>query len=99
MLRLRYHHLNCIPRFQGRGYSPEFCKNMASIKKRIDSGEEYELVLCADDVCRVCPNLQGGVCINEDKVAQYDLKTKKFGASSPAQICPDCMWFDICKNI
>lgn len=76
MLRLRYHHLNCIPGFEGKGYSPEFCGNMADIKKRIESGEEYELVLCADDICRACPNLQNGVCVNEAKVGKYDLKPR-----------------------
>ncbi len=72
---------------------------MATVKERIDSGEEYELVLCADDVCRACPNLQGGVCINEDKVLKYDLKTKEIGAGNLKRVCADCMWFGICKNI
>ena len=55
---------------------------MADIKKRIESGEEYELVLCADDICRACPNLQNGVCVNEAKVGKYDLKTKMLGTGN-----------------
>lgn len=98
MLRLRYHHLNCIPCFEGKGYSPEFCKNMAAVKKRLESGEKFELVMSADDICFCCPNLQNGVCVNEAKVGKYDLKTKMLGTGNLENICSDCMWFDICKN-
>ncbi|MDD2959890.1 MAG: DUF1284 domain-containing protein [Lachnospiraceae bacterium] len=72
--RLRAHHLLCIPLYQGKGYSPQFCSNMdqmiAALKK-VDSG--IQIVEGPDGVCRACPNLtwkneenrpnsQGGKC-------------------------------------
>lgn len=97
MLRIRAHHLNCIPRFKGNGYSEEFCRNMHKIKERIERGAEYEIVFSADDVCAFCPNLIDGVCIDEEKVLRYDkLSIQKKDIS---EICADCGWYDICKNI
>lgn len=97
MLRLRVHHLNCIPRFQGRGYSDEFCDNMQKIRKRFDDGEEYIIVSDADDVCKACPNLRDGVCRDEEKVSLYD--TLSMSENSIDKICTDCKWYTICKKM
>ena len=32
MIKIRYHHLMCIPRYRGEGYSAEFCDNLQKIK-------------------------------------------------------------------
>ena len=40
---IRYHHLLCLPRFEGKGYSADFCKNMANVKKRYNN-EKITLV-------------------------------------------------------
>lgn len=99
MLKLRAHHLNCIPRFNGRGYSKEFCKNMQSIKERFLNGEEYEIVSTADDVCCFCPNLINGVCIDDEKVCRFDKNTADFGTYDISKICSDCQWYYICEKI
>ncbi|MDE6110321.1 MAG: DUF1284 domain-containing protein [Eubacterium sp.] len=99
MLRLRAHHLNCIPRFCGRGYSEAFCKNMQSIKERFISGEAYEIVSSADDVCRFCPNLMNGVCRDNEKVCRFDRLTEEFGTNDISKICADCQWYSICEKV
>lgn len=97
MLRLRPHHLNCIPRFQGRGYSDEFCENMNKIKARFDSKEEYKLVFGADDVCRCCPNLINGVCKDEAKVSVFDKLS--ISEKDISKICSSCQWYSMCKKL
>ena len=99
MLRLRAHHLNCIPRFNGSGYSEEFCKHMQEIKERFLNGEKYEIVDGADDVCRFCPNLIDGVCKDNEKVMRFDSLTVQLGTKDISKICADCKWYYICKKI
>ena len=31
-IKIRYHHLMCIPRYRGKGYSEAFCKSLEKIK-------------------------------------------------------------------
>ena len=101
MIRIRYHHLMCIPRFRGEGYSAAFCRNMAEIQERIKH-EHYELVDTADDICRYCPNLTDGICADEEKVNRYDGAVRKALDAgidfTPHIICPDCKWFSICSR-
>jgi len=97
MLRIRPHHLNCMPRFIGKGYSKAFCENMHKIKTRIENGELYTLVYEADDICAYCPNLVNGVCRDEDKVQRYD---RLSGAEKDiSKICFDCRWYGLCKKM
>lgn len=101
-MKIRYHHLLCLPRFKGEGYSSSFCENMLSVKNRFDT-EEIELVDTCDDVCAECPNNIDGVCKDEEKVKQYDNAVKHCIENNqtphPIDICSDCKWFYICKNI
>lgn len=101
MIKIRYHHLMCIPRYKGEGYSSEFCENMESVKASFNDNN-YTLVDSCDDICRFCPNNKSGYCIDEDKVRKYDLLVKEKLSRKelpiPKDICSDCCWFDICKN-
>lgn len=101
-MRIRYHHLMCIPSFKGEGYSKKFCENLAKIKEAFESGD-YSLVDGCDDVCKACPNNICGRCIDERKVSRYDALVKeaidKNEAFSPKDICTDCKWYYICKEI
>ena len=101
-MKIRYHHLLCIPRFQGKGYSKEFCENLDKIKSSFSS-ESIELVSSCDDICGLCPNNMNGVCKNESKVMKYDAAVKnalKNGVKpNPEMICSDCEWFYICKEL
>lgn len=82
---LRYHHLLCLPRFVGEGYSDSFCANMAKVKAWLLASpgpllspdgswnlEGLHLVEGPDMVCAACPNLVDGVCSSQEKVARYD---------------------------
>lgn len=101
-IKIRYHHLMCIPRYKGEGYSEKFCKNLEKIKYSLKSNN-YILVDNCDDICIYCPNNIDGTCTNENKVRKYDrfvkerlIQGKKF---EPKDICYDCCWFYICKDI
>lgn len=100
--RIRYHHLMCIPRYIGEGYSDEFCNNLANIKSNIKKNN-YILVNGLDDVCTCCPNNVNGKCLDEIKVSRYDKLVKekldKGEKINPKEICNDCCWYYICKNI
>jgi len=100
-MKIRYHHLLCIPRFEGKGYSKEFCDNMEAVKKSFLNGD-YELTEGTDDVCCYCPNLIDGKCITYEKTNKYDNAVKEFIANkvvpTPDAICNDCEWYYICKN-
>lgn len=101
-MKIRYHHLMCIPRFGGKGYSKEFCKNMQKIKSCIGN-ENYKLVDECDDICAHCPNNINGICKDNDKVSKYDIKVRtalEQGITPlPKDICTDCKWYYICSEI
>lgn len=101
MIKIRYHHLMCIPRYKSNGYSLEFCKNMEHIKESLKNNN-YILVDCCDDICRFCPNNINGKCADDEKVKRYDTlvqdKLSRNEKLLPKEICNDCCWFDICKN-
>lgn len=101
MIKIRYHHLMCIPRYKGKGYSLEFCKNMERVKASLKNNN-YILVDCCDDICCFCPNNIGGKCADDEKVKKYDLfvkdKLSRKEELLPKDVCSDCRWFDICKN-
>ena len=65
-LILRGHHLLCLQGFQGYGYDEDFVKNMAEINKirKLDN-TTISITNEADDICRACPNLKGGLCENQ----------------------------------
>lgn len=101
-IRIRYHHLMCIPRYKGEGYSKEFCNNLAKVKSNIHA-DNYTLVDTCDDVCLFCPNNENGVCLDEKKVGGYDALVKEKLARGeallPREICSDCCWFNLCDEI
>lgn len=100
-MKIRYHHLLCIPRFEGKGYSDDFCRKLAEISKDFNRAE-YELVESCDDLCEVCPNNINGVCRDSEKVDRYDKAVRKSVEAGiiplPHEICSDCSWYYICKN-
>lgn len=101
-IKIRYHHLMCIPRFMGKGYSEKFCKNFQYVRQRLKDND-YILVNYCDNICMCCPNNIEGKCTNEEKVSIYDklVKEKLDNGQKilPKDICFDCCWYDICKDI
>jgi len=64
-LRLRAHHLLCLPGFRGLGYSREHAAAMWRAKNRLFGGApDLAVVLQThpDEICLACPWLKGGAC-------------------------------------
>ena len=101
-IKIRYHHLMCIPRYKGNGYSEKFCENLERVKHNLKNNN-YVLVDDCDDICSCCPNNIDGKCTDENKVKKYDKLVKekliKGEKLEPKNICDDCCWFYICKDI
>lgn len=66
-LVLRFHHLLCLPLFEGKGYSDKFSANMAGIKQFAEnpenSKEEITFICNFDSVCENCPNKSETGCL------------------------------------
>ena len=71
-MKLRAHHLLCLPNFIGEGYSDAFTVNMAARKRQLAAEGGFTLAEGADDVCAACPNGRGWFCAFQDKVWRYD---------------------------
>lgn len=69
----RPHHGLCFCFFQGKGYSPEFTKNLRRILLGLSTNN---LLICLtagpDPVCAKCPNNLQGRCSSFEKVQRYD---------------------------
>ena len=72
-IKLRGHHLICLHFFKGKGYNPEFIKNLRKIIKRAEDGEEIEVYPGPDDVCTMCPYLKGKICFYDNE-AESEIK-------------------------
>ena len=73
-LRLRPHHLLCIPHFTGHGYDAAFTANMAAVTARLSAHPEtpVRLTTGCDDLCAACPHNTDGVCHSQEKVTALD---------------------------
>ncbi|MBQ6421594.1 MAG: DUF1284 domain-containing protein [Clostridia bacterium] len=97
MVKLRPHHILCIAHYEGNGYSEEFNLKMKEIIKRLETGEEFELVFGADDLCSSCPNLKNGICKTEKKVNRYDSMTAEMLSIFEGQISTKVI-FELAKE-
>ncbi|MCM1024354.1 MAG: DUF1284 domain-containing protein [Prevotella sp.] len=76
---LRPHHLLCTEFFRGYGYSGDFTENMAKVISELNADDPtVRLVTETDIICRSCPNNNGGVCTDAEKVLRYDSITLSF---------------------
>ncbi|MDW7651652.1 MAG: DUF1284 domain-containing protein [Bacillota bacterium] len=64
MINVRGHHLLCLPRFQGRGYSPAFIGNITALADRLAENPDQAVCLVdgPDDICLQCPHQADGEC-------------------------------------
>lgn len=61
---LRFHHLMCIPLFEGKGYSDVFSANMLRIKTCLEAKNSNVTLICGFDiVCENCPNKTEKDCL------------------------------------
>ncbi|MDO5848903.1 MAG: DUF1284 domain-containing protein [Methanobrevibacter sp.] len=75
-LNLRGHHILCLQGFQGYGYDESFVENMTCINE-IRKKEDTRISVCnhPDDICKACPNLVNGICVDEtenEKIIKMD---------------------------
>ena len=61
-MKLRAHNLLCIQGFVGKGYSPEFVRNMKEIVGGLGGRTEVTVVAEPDSLCSACPNLKASGC-------------------------------------
>ena len=76
-MKLRPHHLLCTQSYAGRGYSPDFEKNMDALTAalRANPATAVEIVFSTDDVCRACPKMLGeNLCEFDERVNRFDSK-------------------------
>ena len=73
-LILRPHHLLCIQKFTGHGYSPEFTAGMTETVQTLRGRPEtaVTLVCGADVLCAHCPHCKDGCCASAEKTAAMD---------------------------
>lgn len=73
-MNLRPHHLLCIQKFTGHGYSPAFTAHMKSVVSDLASNPELQITVTqgCDELCMICPNNIGGACASLEKVTLMD---------------------------
>lgn len=93
MLRLRGHHLLCIPRFRGLGYDGDFTANLARVAEHLRMLPSQ--VVCvteeADDICSFCPHLDGSACMlcgDDGDVAERDRRVLSLLQLAPGTCLP-----------
>lgn len=73
-MNVRPHHLLCIQKFTGHGYHADFTAHMKSVVSALKEHPETSVTIVqgCDDLCKMCPNQIGGVCISHQKTALMD---------------------------
>ncbi|MBS1263903.1 MAG: hypothetical protein MAG715_01098 [Methanonatronarchaeales archaeon] len=104
-IRLRPHHLLCVQRFRGLGYSDVFVENLSEVVDHVESGEPVEVVRGRDDVCSAC-----GEDCDEESVAERDAavlnaipeptlaSARELSAEEMRELCRGCRWFAVCHG-
>lgn len=73
-MKLRPHHLLCIPKYTGHGYSEGFTAHMNHLVAVLKAHPETPVTLVSgcDDLCGSCPNNDQGSCTSLEKVSAMD---------------------------
>ena len=94
--KIRAHHGMCLAFFQGKGYSSEFTKHMAQMKRRLEENPLVCITGQTDVICSACPNNENGSCVTAEKVARYDRQVLKRCNLAEGQVMP---FFDFEKLV
>ena len=85
MIKIRGHHLLCIPRFYSGGYDKTFADNMKRICLHIRENPNTKIKVVIgepDDICKKCPNLSNKKCVMSPEIAKWvileDKKATKY---------------------
>lgn len=100
IIKLRGHHLVCLHLFKGEGYNHEYVENLRDILQRAEAGEEIKVSSGADDVCRMCPNLQGEMCDYSEN-AESGIREMDMAALALLRLRSgeEVLWFDLQKEL
>ena len=80
MIRIRAHHLICIPRFYHGGYNKKFAENMKKICMQIRKHPDTKIKIVvgkADDLCDKCPYWNGKKCIQSEEIGKWVIEQDK----------------------
>ena len=87
-IEVRAHHGLCTYFFEGKGYSDDFSRHMAEVIESLQTDPVVKIINHADEICSSCPNLQGGVCKESQKVLAYDNRVLKLCGLQPGEEIP-----------
>lgn len=74
IIKIRGHHLSCIPRFYHGGYDKTFAENMKKIVMQMRKNPNIKIKLIAgkpDSFCEKCPYLYKGKCIQSTEIGKW----------------------------
>jgi len=83
MLKIRAHHLLCIPRYYSGGYDKTFAKMHKKVCRAIRKNPEQKIKILrkVDDLCAKCPHRKGQICImdsgSQENVMAHDTRVIK----------------------
>lgn len=73
-LTFRPHHVLCTLGFEGKGYSPAFVANYASIKTALTPTTPIQIRDGLDHICQACPHQKGDTCAKESLIQALDTR-------------------------
>ncbi len=88
---LRPHHVLCAIGWQGKGYSPDFTRNMDRIvvqRLRADPATEVVFTQGADAICGPCPSRRGTGCRMQTRIDGLDRRHAEALGIAPGQRMP-----------
>lgn len=92
-IKLRAHHLLCVPRFYRGGYDENFAKNMKEICQTIRKNPETKIEVVVgelDDLCHECPYKSKQGCVQSKRIGKWvveqDKKTAKYLKIKPNSV-------------
>ncbi len=74
MIKIRAHHLLCIPRFYSGGYDKKFAENMKKICLQIRKNPNTKIKIIigkSDNLCNKCPHLYNNKCVQSEKIGRW----------------------------
>jgi uncharacterized protein len=76
LIKIRGHHLLCIPRFYGGGYDKPFGDNMKKICFDIRKNPDVKIKVLksCDDLCEKCPYKKDEICKKTPKLNEWVLR-------------------------
>ncbi|MDD5700367.1 MAG: DUF1284 domain-containing protein [Candidatus Nanoarchaeia archaeon] len=79
-MKIRAHHLACIPRFYHGGYNKRFAENMKSICTKIRKNPSIKITVLTgklDDICMKCPYKFKSGCIQSEEIGKWVITQDK----------------------